>query len=224
MKNPPSEKMLRFARLVSTVFNPLWLPLAVFGYAASRLESDPIQILWVLTIGSIFFVLIPWIILIQLKSRRKIDSIDVSDRVSRNLPYTYGLLSMGCGLIAFQYAPLNHSMIYIVLSIISINNTMVAALINLKWKISVHSMGMGTAATVLFYLSGSFPLQWPAFQLESAIFVSLCAVILITVQYSRVHLQFHTPAQVITGGILSIILTITQLTLFVSKAPTPILV
>jgi membrane-associated phospholipid phosphatase len=224
MTSPPSERILRFARLVSTVFNPLWLPLAVFGYAALRLESDPVQILWVLTIGSVFFVLIPWIILLQLKSQRKIDSIDVRDRVSRNLPYTYGLLSMGCGLIAFQYAPLNHNMIYIVLSIISINNTMIAALINLQWKISVHAMGMGTACTVLFFLSGSFPLQWPAFELEPVIFISLCAVILITVQYSRVKLQFHTPSQVIAGGILSTILTITQLTLFVSKAPTPILV
>jgi membrane-associated phospholipid phosphatase len=224
MNNPPSEKILRFARVVSAVFNPLWLPLVVFGYAAFRLESDPLQILWVLLIGTIFFVVIPWIILIRLKSQQKIESIDIRDRVSRNLPFTYGLLSMGCGLIAFQYAPLNHNIIYIVLCIISINNTMIAALINLRWKISIHSMGMGTACTVLFFLSGNFPLQWPGVQFTSALFVVICVITIVAVQYSRVKLDIHTPAQVVAGGILSIILSITQLTLFLSKAPTATLV
>lgn len=224
MSKPVSAREIRVAWLVSLLFNPLWLPLIVFGYAAYRLEVDTIQILWVWGIGSVFFVLIPWTILIRFKQLKKIESIDIRDRVSRNMPFSLGLLSMGCGLIAFQYAPLNHNLMYIILSIISINNTMVAALINLKWKISVHAMGMGTAITVLFFLSGSFPLQWPGVSVASALFVLFSIAILILVQYSRVKLEIHTPAQVVTGGVLSIILTVAQLTLFVSKTPTAIMV
>jgi len=224
MKKPTSELEIRVARLVSFLFYPLWLPLVVSGYAAFRLEVDAIQILWVIAIGSLFFAFVPWIILIRFKQMKKIESIDIRDRVSRNMPFSLGLLSMGCGLIAYQYAPLNHNLIYMILSIISINNTMVAALINLKWKISVHSMGMGTAITVLFFLSGSFPLQWPDLSVASALYVFLGVGILILVQYSRVKLVIHTPAQVIVGGMLSIILTIGQLTLFISKTPTAIMV
>lgn len=218
MINVYSDRTIHLAKIVSGILNPLVLPLLVFGFAAYRLENEALQALWIITLGALFFTIIPWVILLGMKRKQLIRSIDVKERTSRNMPFVYGLFSMGCGLIAFQYAPIHNNMIYVVLCIISINNILIAAVINIRWKISVHAIGMGTACVVLYYLSGSLPLQWPIFSFSSFTTASILGISLVFVQFSRVILNFHTPSQVISGGIISIILTIVQLSLFLSKS------
>lgn len=219
MINVYSDRTIRLAKIVSGLLNPLVLPLLVFGFAAYRLESEVLQILWVMTLGAFFFVIIPWVILLAMKRKLLIHSIDIKDRTTRNLPFVYALFSMGCGLIAFQYAPINNNMVYVVLCIIAINNILITAIINIRWKISMHATGMGTTCVILYYLSGPLPLQWPIFNFGSFTIASLLVICLVFVQFSRIILRFHTPAQVISGGLLSIILTVAQLSLFLSKSP-----
>ncbi len=210
-----STRVLRQARFISALFNPLLLPVAVFSYSSWRLESDPWQILLVNGIGLTFFVLIPFMILVRMKRNKQITSIDVKERTTRNLPFVYGLMSMGVGLLAFQYLPVERSLIYSILCMISINNTTIAALINLRWKISIHSMAMATTCVVLYFLSGPLVLVWPEFTIGSVLTILLLITITVTVQISRVILDFHTVAQVTAGAILAAILTAIQLSLLI---------
>lgn len=210
-----STRVLRLARFISALFNPLLLPVAVFSYSSWRLESDPWQILLVNGIGLTFFVLIPFMILVRMKRNKQITSIDVKERTTRNLPFVYGLMSMGVGLLAFQYLPVERSLIYSILCMISINNTTIAALINLRWKISIHSMAMATTCVVLYFLSGPLVLVWPEFTIGSVLTILLLITITVTVQISRVILDFHTVAQVTAGAILAAILTAIQLSLLI---------
>jgi membrane-associated phospholipid phosphatase len=211
----PSYRLHVWAKIMSAVFNPLVLPVIVFGYASARLEYDTRSLLLVNTIGLVFFVLIPFMILVRLKRNKRVDTMDVGDREARNRPFMYGLLSMAAGLVCFQYLPLQNGLTYIILCMISINNTTVAAIINLKWKISIHALAMSTAATIVFYLSGPIVLSWPPPAPTTVILALILAVFILIVQLSRVTLSMHTPSQVVAGTLLAIILTAVQLTLLV---------
>lgn len=217
---PYSNRVTRLSRFVSALFNPLLLPVAVFAYSSWRLESDPWQILLVNGIGLTFFVLIPFVILVRMKRNKQISSIDVKERTSRNMPFVYGLMSMGAGLLAFQYLPVDRSLIYSILCMISINNTTIAAFINLRWKISIHSMAMSTTCVVLYFLSGPLVLVWPEFTIGSVVTILVLMLITFTVQVSRVILDFHTVAQVTAGAILAAILTIVQISLLIPDTTT----
>jgi membrane-associated phospholipid phosphatase len=172
------------------------------------------------TIGLVFFVLIPFMILVRLKRSKSVDSMDVNIREDRHRPFMYGLLSMGAGLVCFQYLPLQHGLIYIILCMISINNTTIAAIINLKWKISVHAMAMSTTATVLYFLSGPITLGWPGNTTNSILLMVILGIIILVVQWSRIKLEMHTPSQVVAGTLLAIILTSMQLSLLVPVSET----
>lgn len=219
-----SNRSIRIARIISAGFNPLLLPILVFGYASVRLESDPVQILLVNTIGFLFFVLIPFVILTIMKRNRRITSIDIKERTTRNMPFIYGLFSMGCGLMAFQIAPIPNSLIYMVLCMISINNTTIAAFINLKWKISIHAMAMGTTAVIIYFLSGPIVLDWPPITWIQLVLIFILIMLLVMVQTARVILQFHSQTQVISGGLLSIILTVLQISFLIPELEIPVFV
>ena len=75
-------------------------------------------------------------------------------------------------------------------------NTIIVFVINLKWKISVHSMGLTGPTTALIFLNPWFFIL--------GLFGPL-------VMWSRVILKKHTILQVIAGSILGYILTAIQL-------------
>lgn len=215
-----SDRSKTWAAILSAVFNPLVLPVFVFGYASAKLESTTAGFLMVNAVGLLFFVFIPFLILVSMKRAQYVDSMDVSVREERHRPFMYGVLSMGAGLVCFQYLPLQHGLIYIILCMISINNTTVAAIINLKWKISVHAMAMSTAATVIYFLSGPVTLNWPGFSKVALLGSTSLFALIILVQWSRVKLGMHTPSQVVAGTLLAIILTAIQLALLVPVSET----
>ncbi len=216
----PVDQSTTWALVISGLFSPLILPVIVFGYASAKLESTTAGFLMVNLVGILFFVLIPFLILHRLTRSRMVDSMDVSNREERHRPFMYGLLSMGAGLVCFQYLPIQHGLIYMILCMISINNTTVAAIINLKWKISVHSMAMSTAATVIYFMSGPVTLSWPGSSSTSITLLSVLLVLIMVLQWSRVKLNMHTPSQVVAGTLLAIILTTLQLTFLVPVTET----
>ena len=85
-------------------------------------------------------------------------------------------------------------------------------------------MAMGTTAVLIYFLSGSIVLSWPPFSMNHLIFISILVILLVMVQTARVILQFHTQAQVISGGLLSIILTVLQVSFLIPEVDIPIFV
>jgi membrane-associated phospholipid phosphatase len=64
--------------------------------------------------------------------------------------------------------------------------------INLRWKISGHSMGIAVPTTVLAFVFGPWGL--------------LCGLLLPPVIWSRVYLKKHTIAQALAGAVVSFVL------------------
>jgi membrane-associated phospholipid phosphatase len=125
----------------------------------------------------------------------------------RNIPYdipekgdrTWLLLmvigSYGLGALAFFL--LQAPWLLTGLMICYCSNTIIVLVINLWWKISVHTMGIaGPMAAVIF-----------AVGLPGLLFLGL----LLPVAWSRVYLRRHTLYQVIAGAVLGFVLTGIQL-------------
>jgi membrane-associated phospholipid phosphatase len=74
---------------------------------------------------------------------------------------------------------------------------MVILIINVFWKISVHSMGIAAPLAVLFYVN-----------IVAAI---ILGCVLIIVMWSRVHLKKHSISQVLGGALLGFLFTGFQL-------------
>jgi membrane-associated phospholipid phosphatase len=66
---------------------------------------------------------------------------------------------------------------------------LVIFIINLRWKISGHSMGVAVPTTTLAFVFGPWGL--------------LCGLLLPPVMWSRVYLRKHTVAQVLAGALVS---------------------
>ena len=78
-------------------------------------------------------------------------------------------------------------------------NTAVVWLITLKWKISIHAIGLGGPLVALWLHGFHYP-----------IFMGTLLVLVCT---SRVLLKAHTPSQVITGSALAMGLAYIELNL-----------
>jgi membrane-associated phospholipid phosphatase len=112
---------------------------------------------------------------------------DISQRHQRNELYIFGFLTVlvGIGVLAMMDAP----RIFVALLISAALINVLCWLINLFWKISVHSASMGSCATLATLFVPPF-----------GIFMWLCAIVL---SWARVRTRNHSPLQVVAGMALA---------------------
>ena len=79
---------------------------------------------------------------------------------------------------------------------------LVMLIINLRWKISVHTMGIAVPTAVLAFVFGAWGLT--------------CGLLLPPVIWSRVYLKKHTIAQALAGALVSFVLMALILVLLLS--------
>jgi membrane-associated phospholipid phosphatase len=112
---------------------------------------------------------------------------DVSDRTQRNELSLFGLANLAAGLALLGLMGAPAPILAMVTSALVLS--LIAWLINLSWKISVHASSMGSTATLGSLYSEPLGLAlW------------LCAIAL---GWARVRTRNHTPAQVIAGYALA---------------------
>jgi membrane-associated phospholipid phosphatase len=123
---------------------------------------------------------------------------DVSVRQQRTELYIVGIISMivGIGILSTLGAPTA----FIAASVAGLLLTVICALVNMYWKISVHSATMASAATIL-----------SLFSTYLGVLLWVCAV---SVGWARIRTGNHTPLQVLAGfavAALSVLLTFQML-------------
>jgi membrane-associated phospholipid phosphatase len=189
--NTQSEK--RFAKIISTATHPPLLSIptfAIINYYLLGLNNSIITTL----ICFIFATLIPVITSLILIKKMKTD-IDITDRTKRTFPLLFAVCSYIIGF--FVLYAFGAPSITIALMFIYFSNTLIILLITLSWKISIHAMGVAGPTAALTYLFGY----------KGVLF----GLLLPLVMWSRVKLNKHTNAQVLTGAVLGLILTAVQL-------------
>jgi len=170
------------ARLVSHVFNPAGLALMLFTTWGIFYPADLGQVL----IGLCFYVVLPGLTLLYLLRSGRIDALYPQQRQQRDGLLLAGGGSYGLGYISFLLFDSHPLLCATGLSFCAA--TLLVWLINRSWKISIHSVGVGGAASLLCVAGGM--VFWP----------SLLAIP--AVAWARLSLLAHTPLQVVAGLVL----------------------
>lgn len=195
--------LIRISKLVSLLFIPLVMPLLAL-YLAMRF--DPYMALFLspekakltlIVVGMATF-LFPLINLVILRKFGVITSYWLKDRKERIAPTISTILYFGLGYFLIQKGYLPTALYSLYLG--ALFSAVLAMLITLKWKISLHAIGISGVVGGMY---GLFKLHefvnWPV----------LIALIIIAgwVMTARIALKAHTPAQVYAGAALGFTVT-----------------
>jgi membrane-associated phospholipid phosphatase len=186
----PSGKRQRIANLTSNILNPFLLCLALivlFSFKSAASTSEAIK--WA-SISTGLGVLPVFLVIIYLLRQGKLDNFFIAAREQRTRIYFIGCLSAaaGCVTLALLGAP----DILVAGFITGVSTAVVFAIINLWWKISLHTAIVAASATILVMIFG-----WVA--AASAALVPLTA-------WSRIELECHSLTQTVSGALLAILI------------------
>lgn len=191
MNNYPfNDSIIKFAKINSVVCEaPI---LAFFVFLIFNLFLDYDNFLIVELTSLIFGTALPILFVVFWSKFKQIDR-DYTDKDTRHLPFIFVIIIYIIGSIILWLLDANP--LTITLMFCYGTNTLIVFFINLKWKISVHAMGVTGPTTALMFFN---PLGF------------LMGFLTPLVMWSRVILNKHSPNQVLAGAVLGYILTFTQ--------------
>lgn len=182
-------------KFISILFHPLLMPLYAFwlmlnsgGYLSYAVPEKFRQYLYLVIFISTF--LLPSLLTWLMVQKGWISSMEMDERSERHLPY---LITLSCYIAAayllFKLPLPRMFTLTIMGAAIAI---LLAFLINLRWKISIHMIGIG-GLMGLFYGFGKY------FHMKTVMILVLIAIIAGVVASARLFRKSHTPGQVYGG-------------------------
>jgi len=192
----------KISTFLSVVFQPLFMPfvaLLFMLYLPSKLNQllvaeVKIEIVFMSFLFTIVFPLIMFIVFLKLKW---ITDIHLTVRKERVIPTFISLaLFVVLYFLMKNLEGLPNTFLLIYLG--SIIGVLIANLVTLFWKISIHGFGVFGVVGSLLAISIVSNSNFPVIGL-------FCFVIAVLVGISRLVLKRHTPMQVILGSLLGLI-------------------
>ncbi|MGJ8735861.1 phosphatase PAP2 family protein [Zobellia laminariae] len=194
-----------FLKVISYIFHPLFIPIAgTLAYFLITPKYSPIAIQGTTILPTfILTVIIPIIAYFILRNLGMAQSVFMSSVKERRYPlYIHIILLL---FVIYKVIP-NSNIVeihfYFIGLIISALTTLL--LLVLKFKVSMHLMGMGSLLMFLVALSIHF-------EVNITLGLSLFTLLTGLVATSRLYLKSHTPIEVVIGlfiGLLSQLLTV----------------
>jgi membrane-associated phospholipid phosphatase len=186
------------AKIISYVFHPLVMPIfglliifntdSYINYAVPEELKQAVLIL----VGTSTFIL-PLLISLLLLSRKIINNLEMETQKERIIPYSFAIAFYIFTLYMLKKAPIPPVIFnFIVGATLSI---IVAFVINMKWKISAHMIGIGGLVGVLLCVSILLGIYVTPYLILALIIAGL-------VGSSRLILNVHTPSQVYAGFVI----------------------
>lgn len=193
------KNIILAARVISMLFTPLYLSmlgiiiLFVFSYFCLFPLSFKVS---VILLVYLFTILLPSLLIRSYRKYQGWTPIQLGTRERRMVPYVISICCYLMGLYVMSIFRIPHFMSGILIAALIIQLS--CSFVNIWWKISTHSAGIGgvTGALLAFSLRFNFnPVWW------------LCLVILLAgaVGTSRIILRQHTVAQVVYGFLLGVV-------------------
>lgn len=185
------------ARIISVVFQPLLL--SIYGvlilmnmetWISYTMFPQLRYLVYIIIAATTFFL--PALTVLMFLKRGTITTLEMRERRERSLPYITTLLFYIAGWILLNKLPLPRVFGNIVMGAgLAI---LVAFLVNLRWKISIHMMGLGGMAGMFFAIATLFSFN---------LIIPLIAIVTVAgiTGTARLALNAHTPAQVYVGFI-----------------------
>lgn len=190
----------KIARTISFVFHPLLLPvygIAIIFLAPTLYTYIPFEVKKiVILIVLVNNVMLPLSLIPFFIHSNIIGSWSMNERQDRVIPLSINtILYIITSYILFRFT-VPHFLKTYILSVTSLS--LAATLINLRWKISLHSIGVGLLLSLVLMLSIKMytPLIW--YLIPSSIAAGF-------VLSSRLQLNIHNPGQVWCGFLTGLI-------------------
>ncbi|WP_440999671.1 hypothetical protein [Fodinibius sp. SL11] len=200
------------ARLISDLGNPLLMPPALFLGACILLAQPLWATLQVTGIAVICYSVLPFLLTLLLFRRGIINSMDLPIRKTRTILYAFSIISATlASLIIYQLTAMLHFFIFI-LTLVVVANLTISFLLNLQWKVSVHSASVAVAG-IIYYLMFYWGItEYPTITLILSLIHLL--LLLPVMMWARYHLSVHSLTELFGGATAGILLTIIELIIF----------
>ena len=181
-----SEGKRKVAKFVSDILQPPVVSIPLFIALSLGAENVPLTIAVCLFFSFVF----PMVEIYAWAKYKGIEG-DIPNKDDRFVPLMLGVISYVIGAIVLHL--ISAPAIVEVTMVAYAVNTFVLVFISRYWKISIHAIGLVGPIMALIYVYG----PWCA----------LLAVLIPLVMWSRYVLKKHTPAQLICGALLGLVLT-----------------
>jgi membrane-associated phospholipid phosphatase len=186
---------LKIANLISWIFHPMLMPtyalLLIFNHDTFFVLLLPEKLKLVLA-GLIVAntLLIPLIFIWMMKKRGIISSYQLPERGERTFPFVVTALFYFATWFMMQNLGLPG--VYYIFVLGGATLIIIASIINLYWKISIHALGIGG-------LTGGFLALNYQMLLDSTMLILLLIFVSGLVGYARLKLNTHNQSQVYVG-------------------------
>jgi len=193
-KDNYTRYLVKGSRIVSIIFHPAFLPaygLLIIFMSPTMMMYLPYQMKRIIfLLASVNMIIIPLAVLPLLRFRNMISSYSVESRKERALPLGIGsLMYIITTFVLYSYQiPIIIKSFVLAASI----TLFTLLLITFRWKISLHSAGMGGLLATVIILSIRMNAGLMVIWLPGIFISSL-------VMSSRLYMNSHNPSQVYSG-------------------------
>ena len=202
------KNIIYIARLVSLIFTPFYLPLvgliALFTFSYLNLLPIGYRLLVLATIY-LFTILMPTFLIHLYRRSQGWSLLELGQKRRRMVPYAISIVCYVICLWTLDAMHIYHFVSSIVLAALLIQ--IICAIINVWWKISTHTAGIGGVAGALFVFAEYFafnPVWW------------LCCVFILAgiLGSARIILRQHSLSQVVAGFLVGFVCATTGIAFF----------
>ncbi len=187
------RQMILAARILSMLFTPFYLPIVGLAvlFAFTYMSIFPLYYkLEVMIMAYFFTILLPTVMIHLYRRYNGWTLIELGHREKRMVPYAVSIICYFTCIYVMERLHMPHFMGSIVIAALVVQ--IICALINVWWKISTHTAGIGGVAGALFAFSEYLnfnPVWW------------MCLVLLVAglLGTSRMILRQHSLSQVVAG-------------------------
>jgi len=188
------------AKIISIIFHPLLIPiiglLIIFNTSSYINYSIPydLKIAIITLVGTSTFV-IPVLISLLLLHKKMINSLEMQTQKERIIPYGFTIIFYIFTLSMLKEAAIPPLIFKFVIG--ATLSVMVAFLVNFKWKISTHMIGIGGLVGALICVSTILEIYLTSYIVLALIIAGLIAS-------SRLILKAHNQLQIYVGFVVGL--------------------
>jgi membrane-associated phospholipid phosphatase len=179
--------MNRLSRSISNIFNPFLVSFAVIALLAFESTACTADALKWLAVSIALSVLPIFIFVIYMVRIKKLDGIFINPRQQRTRIYVLAAF-LGCAgaiVLHLTHAPKLLSVTFIA----GLTAIIVFMVINLYWKISLHTGFIAAAVVIIIIVYGGY--------------FSFVALLALMVGWARMDMKLHSWPQVVGGAVLA---------------------
>lgn len=202
------------ARIISDLANPLFIPPLVLIVSAWILEVPIRPLSWLAALALLFYTFIPLGITLLLLRKGHIRSLDLPEQKSRNRLYLYSIISTSSGSLLLAYFLQSYDVFLSMLAVVFLLNPLLGYLLNLKWKISVHSASLASAGAIFMVMAFTNPSA--VIHQAGALSLIILSLLLPLMIWARYHLNVHTISELAGGVAAGFLLTLFELSIMIS--------